>query len=49
MKLSIDTTCTLAVNNDYMIIYSKLLSIKQLLGNVYGESKWRVNEFRSCK
>ena len=34
MQLSIVTNYTLAVNNDYMIICTKLLSIKQQLGHV---------------
>jgi hypothetical protein len=36
MYLSIDRNCTLAVNNDYMMICTKLLSIKQQWGHVYG-------------
>ena len=49
MQLSIDTNCTLAVNNDYMINCKKLLSIKQQLGHVYGECELSVNDFWSCK
>jgi len=49
MQLSIDRMCTLAVNNDYMIICTKLLSIKQQLGHVYGECEWSVNDLWSCK
>jgi len=45
MQLSIDTNCTLAVNNDYMIICTKLLSKKQQLGHVCGEYEWSVNNF----
>ena len=35
MPLSIDSNYTLAVNNDYMIVCTKLLSIKQQLGHVF--------------
>jgi len=49
MQLSIDRNCTLAVNNDYMIICTKLLSIKQQLGHVYGECEWSINDLWSCK
>jgi hypothetical protein len=48
MQRSIDTNCTLAVNNDYMIIFTKLLSIKQRLGHFYGECEWSVNHGESC-
>jgi hypothetical protein len=49
MQLSIDRFCTLAVNNDYMIICTKLLSIKQELGHVYGECEPSINDLLSCK
>jgi len=38
---------TLAVNNGYMIIYIQLLTIQWLLGCVYGECQWSVNDFPS--
>jgi len=49
MQLSIDRNCTLAVNTDYMIICTKLLSIKQQLGHGYGECEWSVNDSWFCK
>ena len=49
IQLSIHTNYTLAVNNDYMIICTKLLTIQQQLGHVYGERQWSVNNFWSCK
>jgi len=36
IQLSIHTNYTLAVNNDYMIICTKLLTIQQQLGHVSG-------------
>jgi hypothetical protein len=44
MQLSIDGICTLAVNNDYMIIRAKLLSIKQQFGHVNGECERSVKD-----
>jgi len=49
MKLSIHTSYTLAVDNDYMIICTILLIIQQQLGHVYGELQWSVNDIWSCK
>jgi len=49
IQLSIDTKYKLAVNNDYMIICTKLLTIQQLLGHIYGERHWSVNNFWICK
>jgi hypothetical protein len=49
MQLSIDSNYTLAANNDYMIVYTKLLSIEQHFGQVYGECEWSANDFSSCK
>jgi len=49
MHLSIDTNYTLAVNNDSMIVCTKLLSIKQQLGQVYGECEWSINDFWTSK
>jgi len=49
VPLSIDTNYTLAVNNDYMIVCTKLLSIKQQLGHVYCECEWSINDFWTCK
>jgi len=49
MQLSIDTYYTLAVNNDYMIVCTKLLSIKQQLGHGYAECEWSINDFWTSK
>ena len=49
MQLSIHTNDKLAVNNDNMIICTKLLTIQQLLGHIYGERHWSVNDFWTCK
>jgi len=49
MQLSIHTNYKLAVNNDNMIICTKLLTIQQLLGHIYGERQWRINDFSTCK
>ena len=32
-----------------MIICTKLLTIQQLLGHIYGERHWSVNDFWTCK
>jgi hypothetical protein len=48
MQLSIDTKYSLAVNNDYMIIWTKLCSINQELGHVYGGCELTVNDYWSC-
>jgi len=45
IQLSIHTHYKLAVNNDYMIMCTKLLTIQQLLGHIYGERHWSVNDF----
>jgi len=47
MQLSIHPHYTLAVNNDYMIICTKLLPIQQQLEYVFGEHQWSVNDFWS--
>jgi len=49
MQLSIHTNCKLAVNNDNMIICTKLLTIEQLLGHIDGERHWSVNDCWTCK
>jgi len=49
MQLSVHTNCKLAVNNYNMIICTKLLTIKQLLGHIDGERHWGVNNFWTCK
>jgi len=49
IQLSIHTNYKLAVNNDYMIICTKLLTIQQLLGHIYRELHWSVNDFWTCK
>jgi len=49
MQLSIDTNYTLAVNNDYMIVCTKWLSIKQQLEHGYGECEWSINDFWTSK
>ena len=48
MPLSIDTNCTLAVDDDCMMICTQLLSIKEQLGHVYGKCEWSVDNFGSC-
>jgi len=48
MQLSIDTNYTLAVNNNYMIICTKLVFIKQQWGHAYGECEWSINNVWSC-
>ena len=48
IQLSIHTNSILAVNNDYMIVCTKLLTIQQLLGHIYGERHGRVNDFWTC-
>ena len=47
MQLSIDRNDTLAVNNDYIIIWIELLTIQRLLGCVDGEHQRSVNDFPS--
>ena len=49
MQLSIDTNYTLAVNNDYMIICTELLTIQQQLGHVDGKHRWSINDCWSRK
>ena len=49
IQLSIHTNYKLAVNNDCMIICTKLLTIQQLLGHIYGEGHWSVNDIWTCK
>jgi len=49
MQLSIHTNCKLAVNNDNMIICTKSLTIQQLLGHIYVERHWSVNNVWTCK
>ena len=49
MQLSIHTNYKLAVNNNNMIICTKLLTIQQRLGHIYGEPHWSVNDFWTCK
>jgi len=49
MQLSIHPNYALAVYNDYVIICTKLLTIQQHVGHVYGERQWSVNEFWSSK
>jgi hypothetical protein len=49
IQQSIHTNYTFAVNNDYMIICTTRLTIKQQLAHVHGECQWNVNDFWSCK
>jgi hypothetical protein len=49
MQLSIDTNYSLAVNNDYTIIWTILCSMNQQLRHVYGECESTVNDCWSCK
>jgi len=49
MHLSIHTNDTLAVNNNYMIMGSKLLTVQQQLEPVQGEGQRSINYFRSFK
>jgi len=49
MQLSIHTNDMLAVNNDYIIMSIKLLTIQKQLEYVKGEHQWSVNNFRSLK
>jgi len=49
MQLSSHTDYTLAVNINYMIIYTKLIIIQQQLGHGYGECQWSVNDYWSCQ
>jgi hypothetical protein len=49
MQLSIDTNYTLAVNNKYMIICTKLCYIKEQLEHFYGECESSVNNCWSCE
>ena len=49
IQLSIHTNYNLAVNNDYMIICTKLFTIQQLWGHIYGERHWSVNDFWTGK
>jgi len=44
MQLSIPTNYKLAVNSDNMIICTKLLTIQELLGHIYGKLHGRVND-----
>ena len=48
IQLSIHTNYRVAVNNDYMIICTKLLTIQQVLQYIYGERQWGVNDFWTC-
>jgi hypothetical protein len=45
MQLSIHTINTLAVNDDYIIICTKLVTTQQQVGHVYCERQWSVNAF----
>jgi len=45
MQLCIHTNDLLPINNDYMIICTKLLTLQQQLGHVYGERQRSVNNF----
>jgi hypothetical protein len=47
MQLNIHTNDSLAVNNDFMRIYTTLLTIKEKLGHGCGERQLSVNNFRS--
>jgi len=49
IQLSIHTNYKLAVNNEYMIICTKLLTIQQRLGHIYRERHWSVNNIWSWK
>jgi len=49
IQLSIHTNYKLAANNEYMIICTKLLTIQQRLGHIYGERHWSVNDIWSWK
>jgi hypothetical protein len=49
IKLSIHNNYKLAVNTDNMIICTKLLTIEQVLGHIYGERLRSVNDFWTCK
>jgi hypothetical protein len=49
IQLIVLTNDTLAVKNGYIIISTKLLTIQQQLGHVYGETQLSVNNYRYCK
>ena len=49
MQLSINTKYKLAVNNENMIISTKLFTIHQHSGHINGERHWSVNDLWTCK
>jgi len=49
MQLSIDTNYSMAVNNDNMIIWTKLCSRNQQLEHDYGECESTIIDYLSCK